>query len=157
MPKKLVFLFLALLLPGIIFLFLRKFGKNEFNIPVYYQAGVEDAGPCGSYPVPYTVPDSIMRSIQTENKPVLVVVDTSAEVKRNLNRLNTELGEIFTVFWLDSVPDKVQWQTCVFILHSPWTAVLVDTQSQIRGYYAPSTREETDRLLLEMRILLKQY
>ncbi|MBX2896144.1 MAG: hypothetical protein KF763_11920 [Cyclobacteriaceae bacterium] len=157
MPKKIVYLFLALLLPGLIFIFLRKFGKNEFNIPVYYQTGVEDTGTCGAYPVPYRVPDSVMQRIGSENKPVLVVVDTMVEVKRNLTRLRKELHDSFSISYPDPNNAWAFWQDCVFILRKPWTAVLIDTQGQIRGYYTPSTREEADRLLVEIRILLKQY
>jgi hypothetical protein len=157
MSKKFIYLFLALLLPGLIFVFLRKFGKNEFNIPVYYETGVEEPGTCGTYPVPYRVPDSVMQVIYTDNKPMLVVVDTDNDVKRNLTRLSTELNNSFSIVLPDSKNAWALWQDCVFIIRKPWTAVLVDTHGQIRGYYAPSTREETDRLLVEIRILLKQY
>ncbi|MBX2916549.1 MAG: hypothetical protein KF856_14865 [Cyclobacteriaceae bacterium] len=157
MSRKVIYLFLALLLPGIIFVFLRKFGKNEFNIPVYYQTGVEDPGACGTYPVPYRVPDSVMQVIRNDNKPVLVVVDTTAEVKRNLTRLRNELNDSFSISYPGPNNAWALWQDCVFIMRKPWIAVLIDTQGQIRGYYAPSTREEADRLLVEMRILLKQY
>lgn len=37
---KSVFLFLILILPVLLYLFLQGFGKNEFAIPVYYQSGV---------------------------------------------------------------------------------------------------------------------
>ncbi|MCW5911881.1 MAG: hypothetical protein KIT62_12445 [Cyclobacteriaceae bacterium] len=157
MSKKFTYLFLALLLPGLIFAFLRKFGKNEFNIPVYYETGVDDVpGSCGSYPIPYLVPDSVMQIMNTENKPVLFVTDSSLVVKKNLDRLKSELKESFTVVWAD--PDRHErWPDCVFLLQKPWTAALVDTQGQIRGYYTPVTREEADRLTVELRILLKQY
>jgi hypothetical protein len=46
---------------------------------------------------------------------------------------------------------------CVLLLNKPWTAVLVDAEKQIRGYYAPSSREEMDRLKMELSILLKRY
>jgi hypothetical protein len=157
MSKKFVYLFLALLLPGLIFVFLKKFGKNEFNIPVYYETGIEDTGTCGTYPVPYRVPDSVMQVINFENKPVLVVVDTTVEVKRNLIRLRSELHDSFSISYPSLNNAWAFWQDCVFILRKPWTVVLVDTQGQIRGYYAPSTREEADRLMVEIKILLKQY
>ncbi|TXI70547.1 MAG: hypothetical protein E6Q41_01280 [Cyclobacteriaceae bacterium] len=158
MSRKFIYLFLALLLPGLIFVFLRKFGKNEFNIPVYYEAGVTDApAPCGTYPAPYRVADSVLQVIRTANKPMLVVTDTSSEVKRNLDRLKSELSNSFSIVFPESDKRWATWLDCAFILHKPWTAVLIDEQGQIRGYYSPASREEADRMLVEIRILLKQY
>jgi len=158
MPRKFIYLFLALLLPGLIFVFLRKFGKNEFNIPVYYETGVTDAHAlCGTYTAPYRVADTILNSIRTANKPVLVVVDTSAEVRRNLGRIEAELDNSFSVALPNASVDWTGWLDCAFLLSKPWTAVLIDSQGQIRGYYTPGSREEADRLAVELRILLKQY
>ena len=158
MSRKFIYLFLALLLPGLIFVFLRKFGKNEFNIPVYYEAGVTDAPkPCGTYPAPYRVADSVLQVIRTANKPMLVVTDTSSDVKRNLDRLKSELSNSFSIVFPESDTRWATWLDCAFILHKPWTAVLIDEQGQIRGYYSPASREEADRMLVEIRILLKQY
>lgn len=158
MSRKFIYLFLALLLPGLIFVFLRKFGKNEFNIPVYYETGVTDApAACGTYPTPYRVADSILQVIQEESRPILVAADTSAEVKRNLVRLKSELNNSFSVVFPESNTRWASWLDCAFLLQKPWTAVLIDKQGQIRGYYSPASREEADRLLVEIRILLKQY
>lgn len=158
MSRKFIYLFLALLLPGLIFVFLRKFGKNEFNIPVYYETGVTDApAACGNYPIPYRVADSVLQVIRTGNKPMLIVADTSTDVKRNLGRLKQELNDSFSVVFPESDSRWVTWLDCTFLLHKPWTAVLIDEHGQIRGYYSPASREEADRLLVEIRILLKQY
>jgi hypothetical protein len=158
MSKKFIYLFLALLLPGLIFVFLRKYGKNEFNIPVYYETGVTDApAACGSYSIPYRVADSVLQVIRTANKPILVVTDSSTDVKRNLSRLKSELNDSFSVVFPESNTRWASWLDCAFLLQKPWTAVLIDAQGQIRGYYSPTSREESDRLLVEIRILLKQY
>ncbi|HCZ37279.1 MAG TPA: hypothetical protein DHV26_15260 [Cytophagales bacterium] len=158
MSRKFIYLFLALLLPGLIFVFLRKYGKNEFNIPVYYETGVTDApAACGYYPTPYRVVDSILQVIHTANKPILVVADSSTDVKRNLSRLKSELNDSFSVVFPESDSRWASWLDCAFLLQKPWTAVLIDEQGQIRGYYSPASREESDRLLVEVRILLKQY
>jgi len=54
--RKGLLLFLALLLPVIIFLFLHFFGKNEFEVPVLYQTQDELPGNCEmEYSLPYTV------------------------------------------------------------------------------------------------------
>jgi hypothetical protein len=43
------------------------------------------------------------------------------------------------------------------MVHAPRNVVLVDNKKRIRGYYAIGSREETDRLIVEMEILLKKY
>jgi len=45
-------------------------------------------------------------------------------------------------------------KTCALFLKEPWKAVLVDKQKRIRGYYAFTSLEETDRLHVEVEILL---
>lgn len=139
-------------------MFLKKFGKNEFNIPIYYEAGVEDSPDnCGPYQAPYRVADSVLQNIRTANKPMLVIADTSAETIRNLSRLRAELKDSFSISLPESNARWNSWLDCAFLLRKPWTAVLIDVQGQIRGYYAPASREEADRLMVELRILQKQY
>jgi hypothetical protein len=43
MSKKIIYLLIALCLPALIFVFLKFFGKNQFDIPVYFKDGVEEA------------------------------------------------------------------------------------------------------------------
>jgi hypothetical protein len=88
---------------------------------------------------------------------MLVVADSSTDVKRNLARLKSELNDSFSVVFPESDSRWGSWLDCAFLLQKPWTTVLIDEQGQIRGYYTPATREETDRLSAELRILLKQY
>src|SRR5690349_2640370 len=63
---KFLLLFLALLLPVLIYVFLKTFGKNEFKVPVLYQEEQIVSQPdCGSfkYTVPYVVPPDVLRSL----------------------------------------------------------------------------------------------
>ena len=149
--KKIGYLFLALALPGLIFVFLRKFGKNEFNLPVYHSEG-RLATPCGEIEGPYRLPDSVMSD---SNVPTTLFVLPQA-----VTRIEKGLGDGFTSNDYQMVQVDTAQRTledCVLILNGPWTAVLVDGEGQIRGYYEPSTREEMDRLKMEMSILLKRY
>ena len=61
--KKALFLFLALALPICIFVFLKMFGRNEFDVPLLYDKGVlQKPAECNVvYNEPYTIADSIMR------------------------------------------------------------------------------------------------
>lgn len=40
---KFLYLFLILLIPVLIYLFLQAYGRNEYNLPVYYEQGVESS------------------------------------------------------------------------------------------------------------------
>lgn len=164
MSKKLIYLVLALLLPIAVFVFLRTFGKNEFSIPVYYEQGVAEVVQPGcdyTYSIPYSIPDSVLqRSGWTGESPVtLFVADTTEVVKVNLNRLLEEFDETDVQLLKPSEESSIQdhWYACFFFLKKPWSVVLIDSEKKIRGYYAPTSREEMDRLIVEMKILLKQY
>ncbi|MBL7871460.1 MAG: hypothetical protein JNM78_07605 [Cyclobacteriaceae bacterium] len=162
MVKKLVYLFLALLLPIGVFLFLRAFGKNEFSIPVYYETEMpEYPASCHLiHKIPYTVPDAILRGAGWQGESAaLFIADTSPEVLKNMKHLDEE----FTSFEVQKIyphQDTTRWDswcTCFFFLKKPWSVVLIDSERKIRGFYAPKSREEMDRLTVELKILLKQY
>jgi len=162
MSKKSIYLLIALILPVCVFVFLRKFGKNEFTIPVYYEQGVTDKQPSCSYtyPVPYTIPDSIMQQLGVvDKKVVLVLADTSSVVEVGMKRLREEFESTdFQIVIPSGVNASLDHTyACFFFLERPWFAVLIDPEKRIRGYYAPNSREEVDRLIVEMKILLKKY
>jgi len=157
--KKLI-LILGLLLPIGIFLFLGLFGKNEFSIPVYYKNGVDNIPPsCArSYKSPYLVSDSLLKTLGWKGDAVLLMADTSHAGQPGLERLKKEVGTDVQVIFPAIISENYsEIYTCDLFLEKPWTVVLVDNQRRIRGYYAPETREEVDRLIVELKILLKQY
>jgi len=165
LTRKIIYLFLALLLPGLIFLFLKKFGKNEFAIPTYYQRGVDSLNAiCGTrYVQPYQLPDSVLQKAGWAGRPAALFlfqkeVLGNKEFKRMLDSFDQNE---FQVVELDlqrmgEAPFN-RWSSCVFMVHAPRNVVLVDGEKKIRGYYAIGSREEADRLILEIEILLKKY
>jgi len=165
MTRKLIYLFLALLLPGLIFLFLKKFGKNEFAIPTFYQHGVDSLNAiCGTrYAEPYQLPDSVLQKTGWEGRPASIFlfqkeVLANKEFKRIMDSFDRKEFQVVEVD-LQKM-DKVlstRWSSCVFMVRAPRNVVLVDSEKKIRGYYAIGSREEADRLILEMEILLKKY
>jgi len=165
MIRKIIYLFLALLLPVLIFLFLKKFGKNEFNIPTYYQQGVDSLNAiCGTrYAQPYQLADSILQQAGWEGKPAsLFVFQKEVMANKEFKRLFDSFDQKeFQVVEADSqkMSEAVaaRWSSCVFMVHAPRNVVLVDSEKKIRGYYVIDSREETDRLIVEMEILLKKY
>lgn len=163
--KKPVYLLLALLLPILIFVFLKYAGKNEFNIPVYYEKDDVHPGPgCqGSYPKPYTVHNR--QFLQPENwgdANVIVFAHPGLEVRALESRLYDEL-ETEDVRVLDACQTTrdstvcSQWRNCILFAKDPYQTVLFDKRGRIRGYYDLTLREEEDRLRVELKILLKKY
>jgi hypothetical protein len=165
MTKKIIYLFLALLLPGLIFLFLKQFGKNEFTIPAYYQQAADSLNAiCGTqYVQPYQLADSVLQRAGWEGRPASLFVFqkeimTNKEFKRIFDLFDQKEFQV-----VEADPQKIgeplaaRWGSCVFMVHAPRNAVLVDKEKKIRGYYVIGSREETDRLILEIEILLKKY
>jgi hypothetical protein len=162
MSRKIVFLFIALLLPILIFLFLKRFGKNQFEIPVYYTMSADSLNTiCHThYSSPYAVPDSSLNALSWTNKKAMIVV-FGTSVDKELNRIpdTFDKGDFEIILVQDKIKQTSAYQRinkCVFFITPPKDIVLVDQKKRIRGYYGVS-RDEIDRLIVELKILLKQY
>jgi len=159
MNKKITYLLLALALPGLIFIFLKIFGKNHFDIPVYYKNGISDSlKECpGAYRGQYTLPDSVLKIFSYKNDVASLFIDESELTNKEVTQLKQSYGDnqlqIITLRGIE--PNRLnRIKNCVLFLKQPWKAVLVDKQKRIRGYYAFTSLEETDRLNVELDILL---
>ena len=162
-PKKLIFLTLSLLLPVAIFVFLKIFGENEFNVPLMHQeGGIERPENCDfSYTTPYTIPDSLIELLHLTTQDSLYVFYFDASVSTAMKRVATE-AKWLSVHIIDrsSFPrgtDEHIVRECILLMKPPASVALVDHKNRIRGYYDGSDRDEIDRLLVEMKIILKQY
>ena len=158
--KKLVLLFLALLLPVVIFIFLRLFGKNEFAVPLLYEDGVSNApATCNvNYPSPYLVPDSIVSQIKENPSEILVLIfsdQPSTEMQVVREEFDQDAVMIKSASSLNFANKKFLAE-CILLMSAPNEIVLIDSENRIRGYYK-NTREEVDRLILELKIVLKKY
>lgn len=161
--KKFIYLFLALLFPTIIFIFLKYEGRNEFNIPVYYEKGVDEGQRCGyDYAVPYRIADSVLRSVEVQGHRAGVIIfhGKTEPVQRLLAELQAEFStaDLRVNDIRNSEPDSTMYnflKFCVFLSGHSNEAVLVDHLGRIRGYYDPFTRKEMDRLRVELKILLQ--
>lgn len=177
MYKKFLYLFLALALPALIFIFLKKFGKNEFQVQTFFMEGLKSDSICTvSSAGPYQVPDSVISKIGFKKPKELRVVIIYPFVKEDL----TEVGRIKSKYARDSVEililsgvpnnpksdipsafldfnnfGNVVW--CWLRVAEPFSVVVLDKENRIRGYYDGSKREEMDRLDMELSILLGKY
>jgi len=159
--KKLLYLFLALLLPVVVFLFLKSFGRNEFSVPPLHQDSIPElASDCHyKYELPYRVPDSVMTLFAGNTRDSIYVLFFDSTAAPAIGRVESEFrGEPVTITEgtsLGSHEDLIR--KCILLLDEPASVVLVDHKKRIRGYYDPHDREDMDRLIVEMKIILKQY
>ena len=156
-PLKYLLLFLALLLPGLIYVFLKSFGRNEFQVPALFQDEVPLVAGCESYPraAPYIVPASTMARLGLRGDLLTLVAFESGSATNALRRVRNEFGS--DAFIYTEPADSLRaTAACELILQPPANLVLVDG-SLIRGQYDVSDRDEVDRLIVEMKILLKKY
>jgi hypothetical protein len=160
--KKPVFLFLALLLPILIFLFLKFFGKNEFAVrPLFQDAAPEPQPGCQQVRIPYHIPDSVFHSLAFEHDSLVIVWfgDLKDAGNKQLRRVANELkNDRIRNQVVASNDQKMQaWRTCIFLLKKPYDVVLIDRRGLIRGQFVSDNREEIDRLITEVDIILKKY
>jgi hypothetical protein len=156
--KKTFLLFLALLLPMLFYVFLKFFGKNNFDLPVYYANGIERqvAGCSPNSNVPYLLPELALRTFGWNEDKVAVLVLDSAAVDRNLQRVQDEFTpNEYARLNIDSATYEIK--SCMLLAGDTASVVMVDNQKRIRGYYHPVTRKETDRLILELKVILGKY
>jgi len=159
MSKKITYLLVALALPGLIFIFLKIFGKNHFDIPVYYKEGITDSlKECSVMRHgQYTLADSVLKSFGCKNDVTCLFVDASEVNNKEMLQLKQSYSDnqlqIIALKGIES-SRMSRIKKCVLFLKEPWKAVLVDKQKRIRGYYAFTSLEETDRLSVEVDILL---
>jgi hypothetical protein len=159
--KKTILLFLALLFPACIFLFLKQFGKNEFAVPPLFEAEYpERVGECGiTITLPYRIADSVKSSLALPADKLTVVHfgETNTESETQLKRVMNEYGQDVKMQRLAETAENAQLKRCVFFLNDRDNLVLVDGTGLIRGHYVSADREEIDRLLTEIAIILKRY
>lgn len=160
--KKLVLLFLALLFPAVIFVLLKTFGKNEFDVPAWYTDALPELpAECDGLKItaPYTVPDSILNALSEDRDRILCLHFDFSKNKSvtQLNRIKEKFSkDAVLVKTLDDQKYQV-WRKCIFLLKEPFDVVLVDKGGNIRGQYNATDRQDIDRMMTELTILLKKY
>jgi hypothetical protein len=157
--KKVILLFLALMLPVCIFLFLKIFGKNQFDVPALFtDVRPENLDECGvAVALPYHVPDSVLNSLSLSREKLTLIHFGMMELneENNLQSVKDDQGRRLKFMLL---PDSlVSLKRCVFFLNDPNDLVLVDSLGTIRGQYQSTHRDEIDRLRMELSILFDEY
>lgn len=175
---KITILFVALLLPVCIFVFLKFFGQNKFDIPVYYQTQEEQNHlSCENITFPYVVDlsrfnefESVRNNSIIRGKTTIVAYlshddEESIYFRARLNeRLKNEYQlVVFNEYGSDElmgeevvslIPNngfKLFWR-CALLNDDFNKWVLLDKEGRIRGYYE-ANEKEIDRLIVEIKIL----
>jgi hypothetical protein len=157
-PKKAVLLFLALLFPACIFVFLKFFGRNEFNVPpLYTDAYPDEAKSCNvAVTLPYHIPEDIQSTLG-DSLTLIQFGESTTSAEQQMSRVINEHGKEFKLQSLPLSDSVSHLKKCVFFLKDQYDLVLVDNEGTIRGQYVSGDREEIDRLIMELSILLKKY
>ena len=178
---KLLVLILALALPVGIFLFLKFFGKNEFEVKPLFTDVFPSNLPsdCGfQLAIPYVIPDTILSRLAWNSSDSLTLFSFNPEIAKPLYLdrllLNNKPHLLRVVLIQGSTMKPVEEgkgiksavladpvlaysKNCFLFINEPNDLILVDQKGRIRGYYQLSNREEFDRLIMEISIILKQY
>lgn len=175
--QKVIIIISVLLSPVLVFLFLKKYGDNKFELPVYYPEG-NPIAECSRATQQHKL------SLETLSKydielPVLIYVPAAQqnEYYSDLNNVlakypgvnlwaliiegRSALQDERQVFSIDSLSYR-QFINCELILgedhylNQPISNkyVLVDSEKYIRGYYDCSDLDDIERLDVELDILL---
>lgn len=161
---------MLLLIPVVIFLFLKFFGENRFDIPIYYQTAQEN--PFSDCPEisewPYTVKglddnylpalflfyeaDGSISLLDIEN----IIQRLDESVEGITNHVYTTDSALATEYDVTALSERSfnTLRRCALLTDTLNQYILVDTKKQIRGYYGLE-RDEIDRLIVELKILLE--
>jgi len=171
--KRLI-LFLSILLPIGVALFLKYFGKNEYKLPVYYESGYPEILDCRA-----TGPKLVYDYFAYENSlPVKIMAwfpecdDNTIFFNEQIARIHENLTKFNFVQYLmirkDSLglsfESKIDIAKCGLLIDKQdernlqdWQCngffVLVDREFRIRGYYSGADFEDIDRLILEIHVM----
>ncbi|MDH5474230.1 MAG: hypothetical protein OEX22_00915 [Cyclobacteriaceae bacterium] len=177
---KSIILFLAILLPVCIFTFLKIFGNNQFNIPLYYQTQEELINaPCEEVTAPYLFDfNAIDNSNRIDSSKLILddlitiiayipVIDDNYML--HMLSVNERIGNVFQMvvftntfknnlsnyenFNFLKLNDNIKaFWNCSLLSNEYDNWVLLDSENRIRGYYEISDKE-IDRLIVEIKIL----
>ncbi len=157
--RQVLILLIALIFPSCIFIFLKMFGKNRFDVPhMFVEEVASGASECGvDYNLPYHVTDSVLQRIGMGDARAAYVYFADVGTEKIFARVN-ERYKKDPVASLRLDPDRESFfRKCIFLLEEPFNVVLVDSSGVIRGQYNSRERDEIDRLITEIAILIEKY
>lgn len=160
--RKLIKIFVitvVLLLPVLVFLFLKQFGSNEFTLPVYYASG-NPLEECRDTDAPHKVSNEFFFTYNL-NRPLIAGVQVRENNEYQYDLLNV-LEKYPSVQTFAISPNDLQTINCELIIGEDHYInepiinkyVLIDSDGQIRGYFQLDDLDEIQKLDMELDILL---
>ncbi len=175
--KKILFLIAALIIPSMVYVFLRGFGNNKFEIPVYYSEGITIEGCTSDIKKAHFVN---FENYDLEGAQLFFFSQwiKSNEFLRQCKRIKTKPYHVAFTAISDTVmhnelgntlvvKDEAQLfkiANCALVIGQDSAIsiplynqlILVDADKRIRGYYDGNDIEDMDRLDIELDILSKE-
>lgn len=179
-PLKTLATLIVLGLPiGVVF-FLKIFGSNQYDLPVFHQDGPDwELTYCEQFEGAHIVDinhisgSSVLTSIK---KKLIIIGDYNEENAALIPYLN-RLDGVFDLTSVELIllsannnfhPDLseriqklmmtdeeiLQFNSCLLLKRVAGEFVLIDEQGRIRGYYELNNEEELERLMVEVKVLL---
>ena len=172
LKKSKILLMLSLVLPVVIFLFLKFFGKNQFDLPVFYETADEWPTECSNPNFPFVINDSTQSNLGIKGLATLILLKPMdpegakrlpAEVDTTRIRVIQLVRDLSCGGLSMNSPFRKILIPCGTEIHcdlgagSNEAAILADENGRIRSVFKSLEREETDRAIMEIKILLKDY
>ena len=154
--KKIVILFLALLFPACVFVFLKYFGENKFDVPPLFTTELpRDISGCSDSTVlPYKIPKSYQTKFSISDKDfTLVYIQDAEQTEKVLAKVKDKFGEKLNFQGVSSFEEI----RCPLLLTSGQDIAVIDRSASLRGQYQSDDRDEVDRLMMELSILFEEY
>ena len=158
--KKGFILLFSLLFPIIVFLFLKFYGQNEYELSVYNSSCSE------------IIDEYIIKDFNRKNNIRIVDVrmtDNDILVDNYINKLeiNDEIevitlsNKLRTLNWLNIVVERGLIERLSGCIDNEYFdksfVLLLDKQNRVRGHFYSADRKDIERLDVEIDILLLQY
>ena len=170
MKVKYFILFLTILAPVLIYVFLESFGSNKYEIPVYYSEGVTSEYCEIRTSEPYTLKvtqTTLFYAHSSKNNFIgtilkeMVRIESKTKVRIvGLEDLNeAKISHTSGVEYKGMLPTElVDYLSCKLLVYNESQniynyLVLVDNDGGIRGYYNSGDFADYDRLFAELDIL----
>ena len=158
--KKGFILLFSLLFPIIVFLFLKFYGQNEYELSVYNSSCSE------------IIDEYIINDFNRKNNIRIVdirLTNNDILVDNYINKLGindqieviTLSNKLRNLNWLNIVVDKVLIERLSECIQNEYFdksfILLLDKQNRVRGHFYSADRKEIERLDVEIDILLLEY
>lgn len=175
--KKILFLIAALIIPSLVYIFLRGFGNNKFEIPVYYANGVTIDGCSEDIGKAHLVN---FENYELEGAQLFYFSDwvKGNDFLKQCSRIKAKSYHVAFIAISDSLRQNQLGNTlvvknnaqlfnianCALVIGQGSAItkpiynqlILVDSKKRIRGYYDGASVEDMDRLDIELDILSKE-